>query len=472
MIVVIIMLAAVFAGCAGTTTTTTASQGTTTAGTTAGTTTAGTTANIAGKTVSLITSERTYEGQGDAWKAAAKAWGDENGATMNINFQGSWAALIQTLQAAKISGEVYDLASIGSGNLHQSVAPSGLVLDITEIVKPLADRFVDGAVNQHTIGGHVFGLPFGGVSTTGLFYNKTMFTELGLTIENGYTYEDLVAICKVIKDKKNITPIIQQGASWWWWPAWFFFTYAQETGNNSITELESILNGDKSFVNDQVIAAFDDIGQFFKDGLLDSASLQTDNDGMAATFMQQKCAMFFGSAGEYKKVMDADFDIGFVSYPVVAEGATPQSSGGADEGINVLSLYDPENLDAIASVLEYFTRADINAGIQQQANTFGYAIKGVDGAKTEVSDAAFDIYTDNTIMYLDWFWSAAHNDAMVAAIQGVVGGEMTGQQAAEYMKTAFDSTVSEGYSYEWWNAWTADDWAKVTPEYVPVITVK
>ena len=42
---------------------------------------------------------------------------EATGANMNITFQGKWTDLIQTLQAAKISGEKYDMPSVGSGSM-------------------------------------------------------------------------------------------------------------------------------------------------------------------------------------------------------------------------------------------------------------------------------------------------------------------------------------------------------------------
>lgn len=425
-----------------------------------------------GRSITLITSEKAYDGMADAYQAAAEAFKELTGNTLNIQFQGQWTDLIQTLQAAKISGESYDMTSVGSGNLHQSIAVSGLVMDITEIVEPIKDRFVGDSLSHHTIGGRVFGIPHGAVSTMGLYYNKTMLDELGLSLNSGYTYDDLVNICNTISTEKGITPILQQGASWWWWPAWFFATFAQETGNTSEAEIEKWLRGERSLVEDDAIAAFNDIAKFFNDGLLDQTSLETDNEAMAAAFLQQKCAMFFGSSGEYPKCEGADFEIGFVSYPVMVPGAIAQSSGGADEGLNILTLANPDNIDICAQVLEYFTRPEVAAPMFQPSKNFGYSIAGVDGFETQVSSEQWNLFQNQTIMYLDWYWSAEHNDAFVAAIQGVVGGQMTGEEAAKYVQDAYDSTVSnEGYVYDWWNSWTEDDWAAVAPPYIPAINV-
>lgn len=426
-----------------------------------------------GRSVTLITSEKTYEGMAEAYQAAAKAFEEETGNTLKIQFQGQWTDLIQTLQAAKLSGEHYDMTSVGSGNLHQSIAISGLVMDITDIVEPIKDRFVGDSLSHHTIGGRVFGIPSGEVSTMGLYYNKTMLDELGLSLPDNYTYEDLVAVCKAISTEKGITPILQQGASWWWWPSWFFFTFAQETNNQSEAQIEKWLRGERSLVEADAIAAFNDIGKFFDDGLLDQTSLETDNEAMIASFLQQKCAMFFGSSFESAKCEGADFEIGFSAYPIMVAGAIPQSSGGADEGLNILTLANPDNLDVCADVLEYLTRPEVATPIFKHSQNFGYSVVGVDGFKTQVSEKQWELFQNQTVMYLDWYWSAEQNDAMVAAIQGVVGGQMTGEEAAQYVQSAYESTVSnEDYVYDWWETWTEEDWAAVTPPTIPVITPK
>lgn len=427
---------------------------------------------IAGKSITLITSDKSYEGQADAYEAAVQAFNEATGANMSITFQGKWTDLIQTLQAAKISGESYDMTSVGSGNLHQSIAKSGLVMDITEIVDPLKDRFVGDSLSHHTIGGHVFGIPHGTVSTMGVFYNKTMLDELGYTLENGYTYEDLKTICEAVKSAKGITPIIHDGASSWWWPSWFFFTYAQESGNKSEAELEKILRGERSWVEDDVIAAFNDIKMFFDDGLIGAESLETDTEAAAANFVQQNAAFYFCTATNYVKFKGADFEIGYVAYPVLVDGAIPQSSGGADEALNILTLGNPDNLDACAAALEYFTRPEVATPMFEPTENFGYSIVGVDGYETPISSAAFELFTDYTIMYLDWYWAAEHNDAVIAAIQGLTTGEYDGQSAAQYVQDAYDATVAQDdYVYDWWDTWTEDDWAAVAPAYVPAISV-
>lgn len=421
--------------------------------------------DISGKSIFLISSARSYDGMDAAWEVIAKDFEAETGCHLDFQFNGNFTDLIQTFQAAKMSGATYDMSSLGSGNMHQSVAKSGVLMDITPLAEQLKDRIVDGAIAQHTIDGHVFGIPSSSLSTMGLFINMDMMKELNLTLEENYTYEDLKEVCATVKAEKGFTALIHSGADWWWWPSFFFATFAQTTNNDSIHQIEEWLKGNRSMVEDDAILAFQLILDLFQDGVMDANSLQYDGTSVCALFAQQKCLGFFASPTNIKNLMDVDFEIGYLPYPVWVEGAIPQSSGGADEGTNLLTLGDPDNVVASAKLLEYFTRPEINATVNQLSGNFGYAVLGVDGIESQISDEAYNLYTDNTIMYLDWIWDAEHNDAVVKAIQGLVGMEITAEQAAQAVQDCYESSVADNdYAYEWWN--TEDwDWAAVAMPY-------
>lgn len=412
--------------------------------------------DTSGKSIFFISSARSYDGMDAAWEVIAKDFEAETGVHLDFQFNGNFTELIQTFQAAKMSGATYDMSSLGSGNLHQSVAKTGIVMDITPLAEQLKDRVLEGTIEMHTIGGHTFGIPSSQLTTMGLFINKDMLKEVGITLEPGYTYEELKAACDAVKAARGITALVHSGADWWWWPSFFFATFAQTTGNQSIPQIEEWLKGNRSLVEDDAIQAFDLILGMFEDGVMDANSLQYDGTSVAALFAQEKCLGFFASPTNMTYLTDVDFEIGYLPYPVWVDGAIPQSSGGADEGTNILTLGDPENVVASAKFLEYFLRPEVNGAVNQLANNFGYAVVGVEGIESQISDEAYQLFTDNTIMYLDWFWDAEHNDAVVKAIQGLVGMEITAEEAAQAVQECYDSSVADNdYSYEWW---TSEDW--------------
>ena len=71
----------------------------------------------------------------------------------------------------------------------------------------------------------------------------------------------------------------------------------------------------------------------------------------------------------------------------------------------------------------------------------------------------------NSVMFLDWIWPSEVNDAFSQTIPAVASGNMTPEQAVEVVQAAYDTAVAEKeYTYDWWNTWTDEDWAKVTPQ--------
>ena len=138
-------------------------------------------------------------------------------------------------------------------------------MDMTELMKPYEDRFQTGMLNSYTIGGRLWGFPFSSSGTVTFYYNKDMFDELG--IEEPDTYDELVEICKIIKEKKDIIPIIQQGQKTSMWPMWYMEAFAQTSGNQSEQFTVDFLSGKRNFTEEPEIEAFRLLKKFVDDGL-------------------------------------------------------------------------------------------------------------------------------------------------------------------------------------------------------------
>ena len=138
-------------------------------------------------------------------------------------------------------------------------------MDMTELMKPYEDRFQTGMLNSYTIGGRLWGFPFSSSGTVTFYHNKDMFDELG--IEEPDTYDELVEICKIIKEKKDIIPIIQQGQKTSMWPMWYMEAFAQTSGNQSEQFTVDFLSGKRNFTEEPEIEAFRLLKKFVDDGL-------------------------------------------------------------------------------------------------------------------------------------------------------------------------------------------------------------
>lgn len=417
---------------------------------------------------------RSYEGEEAAWNEVFAAFEKEYGCKVIARWQGEWSDVPQNLETARMAGEPVDIV-YNSATLNSTMARSGVLMDITELVKPYADRFATGMLDKYTLGGHVWAIPLSDSSTSAFFYNATMFKELGLSEPK--TYADLLSVAQTIKEKKGIQPLIHQGKATYYWPMWFFETYAQTTGNKSIQYIEDFLSGKREFTGQEEIAALNAIKQFYTDGLLTQETLDTDSDAMRAAFLQQKAAMFYGGTWELAPLRTANpsFEIGVFQFPMVVDTAdvVSQHGGGPDNAWSITSFIDPQNVTMAAQFLEFVTRQDNATKIISTYSPMIPSIKGVPVSSDPLAEKFNTEFMPNTITYLDWLWPSEVNDAVMQVIPAVMTGAMTAEDGVQTVQDAYNTVVAEkSYSYNWWDSWTADDWAKVTPATLPTIEVK
>lgn len=415
--------------------------------------------NIMGATMRL---ETMIQG----WEQMIKNFENKNeGVSVNLNLQGEWSEIPQYLAQARMAGQQVDFVRTSGGVIRSTLAPAGALMDLTDVIEPYKDRFVEGTLDNYTIGGHLWGIPYGETTTSCVFYNKTMFNELGL--EEPKTLEDLVKAANVIKAEKGIkNPWIHQGAIVDYWQMWFAETYGQTSGHKSIVKIEDWLSGNKDFADDETIAAFGKIREMFDKGILTTDSLDTDDTAMKALFAQQKSAMFYGGTWEYAPTLDiveGAFEIGVFLWPSLGEGMSAQACGAADDGVAIASNSNKENWDYVERFLEHMTN-------EESANLTITPIKPIipvlKSVKPTDLPAASKLagFVPETVMFLDWMWPYEINNVLGNQIAGVASGHITPEKAANAMQEVYERLVKEeGYQYNWYDAWTEKEWEAVTP---------
>ena len=422
------------------------------------------------RTLLISGNARMYPGEEEAWAKAADDFMKENpNIKVTINWQGQWDQVPENMSAAKLAGEKIDLFTAGAGVLRQSLIQAKMVLDLTELIKPIEDRFVPGMTDGITIGGKIWAFPLGSSGSCTFYYNESIFEELGLNEPT--TYNELVAVCKTISEKKGIVPIMQQGQVATYWPMWFMETYAQSSGNKSVDNVISFMEGDRKFDGAEEIKAFEMLKQFTDDGLVGPDSFNTDGDGMRAAFAQGRSAMFFGGTWEYTSALAAvgdAFKIGVFEFPIMIDGVKSQHGGGAGGGLVIPSFCDQDNLDVTMLFMELLTRPEYAGPIIDAASPIIPTIEGVPAGDDPFIQKINSVHRANTIPFLDWIWPAEINDAFCQAIPAVMGGYTTPEEAANRIQKTFDTIVKEKeYKYDWWSDWSEADWAEVTPKSIP-----
>lgn len=406
-----------------------------------------------------------------AWEEVAAAFTEETGIEVELRFQGTWDEIPTLMQESRLAGDQVDIVRIGIGTISSTLGASGGVKDLTELAAPLLDRYSEGMTDHCYIGDHLWALPYYDASSYMCLYNKTMFDELGLTAPA--TWEELLSVSAELAKQDDVMPMIFHGKDGWAWPMMYTETYNQATGNASVDAVEAFLKGEASFVSDASIQAFDLLNKFYEDGVLTQASLDTDEEGMIATFAQGKAGMLFAGTWDYQSLKSAcEFEIGAFSFPVMVEGSHAENGYGVgDYALAIPSFASDDNLENTMRFLEYITRQENAQKILGTSTMIYEVLKGVSTDPDTVTDYLNSQIAGNSEKYLDWIWPSEVNDALSTAIVANISGEMTSEEAAAYVQEAYDTVCEEqDYVYAWWDSWTEEDWDKVTPTVVPDLT--
>ena len=130
--------------------------------------------------INIVSSTMRLESMVDGWEQMIANFEAENpGVTVNLDMQ-DWEELPQYIAQARMAGEQIDIIRTTGGQIRSTLAPAGALMDITDVVEPIADRFTEGTLDAYNIGGRQWGIPYSATEVSCVYYNKTMFDELGL----------------------------------------------------------------------------------------------------------------------------------------------------------------------------------------------------------------------------------------------------------------------------------------------------
>lgn len=267
----------------------------------------------------------------------------------------------------------------------------GLIQDLKPYIEHETLKFdnyediLPGLRKGAEVDGKIYGVPFN-KSTEVIWYNKTMFEELGLSVPT--TYEEFAEVSKTIYEKKGIP-----GAGFDSLQT-FYTTFLKTEGKDFDPELD--------VTSPESIKA----AQYYLDGIKEGYFRIAGTDAyLSGPFANEKVGMYIGSnAGEgfVKKGVDGKFEYGVAPYPsnvsiqqgtdiFVFSSATAEQKTAAYQYLQYLtskdsqiawavqSGYMPIRKSAIESE-EYKTSGSSIAPILAEATKNMYSLKNVSGA--------------------------------------------------------------------------------------------
>jgi raffinose/stachyose/melibiose transport system substrate-binding protein len=108
------------------------------------------------------------------------------------------------------TGEMADVFQYNSGSLFQALRPTHTLADLSDL--PAIEQLMDGFKEVVTAEGSVYGVPYEGAMGGGIFYNRKVYEDLGLSVPK--TWDEFMANNAKIKEA-GIVPIAQTYRDTW-----------------------------------------------------------------------------------------------------------------------------------------------------------------------------------------------------------------------------------------------------------------
>lgn len=362
---------------------------------------------------------------------------------------------LQALSAASASDNMPDIIGLQPGSLTQTY--SDYLIDLSEYAKEewgvdWISVYDNVTQSQLTLGnaegdkGHYI-LP---IETQDIYveYNKTLFDQLKIEVPT--TYDELVSASKTLRDA-GYAPLFFGGADGWQHVNLLIMCTSQIND----TLLDECQNGEKDWNCDEMKQAMTNYLKLFDDGVMQDGSLSSTSysDGTSLFLAGQTGMMLLGSwwAQEYTadEVSDsvANWDYDYFYLPAISSGLSDSKPiGGVDFGYGITK--NCKNPDAAWKALASFAAGD---GAQQIANDMNNHLSypniepdmadmvkrdGLDAAVAEFNKSGKDIAGGLVNQRIA---EATVETAIQEAMQGLVGGTYTVDQAAAHIQEAQDA---------------------------------
>ncbi|MEK3673716.1 ABC transporter substrate-binding protein [Paenibacillus sp. FSL R10-2771] len=167
---------------------------------------------------------------------------------------------------------------------------------------PWLDNYLEAAVKLGTVDGKTYGVPYNSQPIV-MFYNKTLFDQLGLAIPTNW--EELMAVSETIKASGTAPMVIGSKDGW----ATQFITTSQFGlyQHDNADVFPQLASGDKKWTDPEFTGYFDGMKELADKGYLLENSVGLSYDQVAQVFKEGKAAMWPMGEWGYSENFDADF---------------------------------------------------------------------------------------------------------------------------------------------------------------------
>ena len=168
----------------------------------------------------------------------------------------------QRLAVSMAAGQTPDCFLSWSGGPMYEYANNNQIADLTSYMNAnnYKAKFLDAAIAQVTYQNKIWGIPMQNVSVCAVFYNKEIFSRLGINVPT--TVQELEAVCEKLKTN-GITPFSLANKTQWTGSMFFMFLATRRGGTQPFIKA---VDGSGSFTDPAFIYAGDKIQEWVNKG--------------------------------------------------------------------------------------------------------------------------------------------------------------------------------------------------------------
>lgn len=356
----------------------------------------------------------------------------------------------EKLVIAMSSGECPDAYTTWSGGPMIEYIKSGFAQPLDELYEKygIKDRFMEGALEQASYNGKIYGVPVKNISIAGIYYNKALFDKYNVKVPT--TVSELEAACDAFRSNGIIPFALANGPKWT--GSMYFQCLAARKGG--LEPFRKACDGSGSFEDECFVYGGEKIQEWVNKGYFpDGFNSMSEDDGQAKQLFYTEAAAMYLTGSWNTAAFKTDSEeggsdfyskIGWFSFPAV-DGSS------ADASILCGTLGDQFiSFNCTGEKLEAAFKYAVGLSDDDTAEQFVEAglippLKGIESKITDpISKQIVDAANKASAVQLwyDQYLNPSVANAHLDGNQEVFGLTMTPQEANKKMEDAQKEVLS------------------------------
>lgn len=313
------------------------------------------------------------------------------------------------------------------------------LLDLTSIVdeRNWTDRFPVAIWDYNNVAnpGQYFGLPYSDL-IVGMFYNVDKFEELGLEVPETFdAFEQVLADIAAAGE----TPIEVGGLDGWPLAHVFEQVLHLTTPIDHIAELEN-LNPDFRYDDASLVEAATYVQSWNDAGYLGEFPLANSYSDANTLFINGNAVMNLGGTWAAAEFQAADFETRFFPMPPIDDGRIWNAGGHAVGDDFIIPIYGQQ--DCAIEFLDFILGEEVMTFLWTEGALVAYRFDDLPPAANQLQEDLYQAMQLTGPGYYMGVVNAEVNDANWEAIQAVVTGDMSPQEAMDSIQVVYEEQIA------------------------------